>query len=172
MPELKNPRWEKFAQLYVTLGNGSEALRRAGYRTKNVQVASVDAAKLLACASIKERVTDLRAQLVFNQTMTREELAGYYTATIKTSASEIPINSPLVQSYEVGKNGIKLRIPDKNVAAAGLARLNGWDAPSKLELSAENPLTSYLRALRGEQPALPMTSENHGTDVAPDGVSG
>ena len=31
MPELKNPRWEKFCQFYVELGNGSEAYRRCGY---------------------------------------------------------------------------------------------------------------------------------------------
>ena len=151
MPELRNPRHERFCQAYLETGVGSEALRRAGYRAYNVQTASADSARLLARASIKERITTLKAQQIFNSDLKREELAGYYSAVIRTPAGEVNANHPLAQSVEISDKGVKIRLPDKNQAAAGLARLHGWEAAERVDLTLDSPLTQYLRALRGNE---------------------
>ena len=151
MPELRNPRWERFCQAYVELGNQAEAYRRAGYRKdRTAHDIAVGASRLMTFDGIKERITTLRAQNVFNQGMLREELAGYYVATIRTPAGEVHANHPLCQSVEVSERGTRVRMPDKNTAAANLARLNGWDAATKVEVAVVNPLTSYLRELRAK----------------------
>lgn len=150
MPELKNPRWEKFCQFYVELGSGSEAYRRSGYHVRSPQVASADSARLLAIDSIKQRITHLRAMAVFKTEMKREELAGYYAAVIKTPVGEVHEHHPLAQAVEITDKGTKVRLPDKNAAAAQLARLAGWEAAQRVELQVDNPLTAYLRELRAK----------------------
>lgn len=150
MPELRNPRWERFCQNYVTLGNGSEALRRSGYRARNTKVASVDSAQLLAYPSIKKRIEELRAKALLCHELDREGLARFYSSVIVTPAGHVSPDHPLAQSVEVSEKGTKVRLPDKNAAAAGLARLHGWDAAQRVEVTVDNPLTAYLRELRGK----------------------
>lgn len=146
MPELRNPRHERFAQRYLELGNASEAYRRAGY-TK--EWADGDGCRLLGNPSVKARIEELRALNCLNSTLKREQLEGYYSAVILTPVGSVTPNHPLAQSYEVTDKGTKVRLPDKNAAAQGLARLNGWDAPAKVEISID-PMSAYLRQLRNK----------------------
>jgi phage terminase small subunit len=145
MPALKNPRWEKFCQLYVESGNASEAYRRAGYHSA---ITNGNGPRLIAVDSVKLRISELRAKALFATEMKREELAGYYAAVIKTPVGEVNEHHPLAQAVEITDKGTKVRLPDKNVAAAQLARLVGWDQPSKIALSGDDTLTSYLLSLR------------------------
>lgn len=145
MPELLNPRREKFCRLYLELGNATEAYRRAGYHAEEPNRTG---SRLLTFDDVKKRISELKAQLVFNQSMKQEELVGYLVATIRTPAGEVTPNHPLAQSYEVSDKGIKIRVPDKNQAAAQLARMHGWEAAQRVDVTVDNPLTGYLRALR------------------------
>jgi phage terminase small subunit len=157
MPELKNPRWEKFARLFVELGNASEAYRRAGYAKDN---ADVCAHKLMVITGVKARISDLRASELFKMSMKREELEGFFSAAIKTPAGEVTPAHPLCQSYKTGKSGVEVRMPDKVAAATALARLAGWDV-QRVEVTA-NPLTDYLRSLRSaEVHELPDSDTPH-----------
>jgi hypothetical protein len=144
MPELRNPRWERFCNAYLDCGNASEAYRKAGYSAKSCDA---DAARLRVNESVKQRLLELRAKRLYEINLGREQLAGFYGACITTPAGEINEHHPLCQSYEVSEKGKKLKMPDKVAAATALARLSGWDAPSKVEITI-NPLTEYLRSLR------------------------
>jgi hypothetical protein len=160
-------------QFYVELGNASEALRRSGYQATTPRVAASDADRLLTYADIKRRITDLRAKAIFATEMKREELAGYYAAVIKTPVGEVHEHHPLAQSLEITDKGTKIRLPDKNAAAAGLARLAGWEAAQRVEVQVDNPLTAYLRELRAKDSesngsfplAIPTTPTPTITDV-------
>jgi hypothetical protein len=87
---------------------------------------------------------------MFKTRISREELEGFFSNVVNTPAGDIHPQHPLCQAVEISEKGTKVRMPDKNTAAQTLARLNGWDAPTKLELSADNPLTAYLRELRAK----------------------
>lgn len=146
MPELRNPRWEKFAQAYLLSGNASEAFRRAGYRADPYQNAN----KLTSNPCIKQRMIELRAEALFNVQLTREKIAGFYGRAMVTPVGELTPDHPLAQSYEVTEKGIKVRGVDKVASAQALSRMMGYDAPQQVEVTV-NPLTSYLRTLRGGQ---------------------
>jgi hypothetical protein len=68
---------------------------------------------------------------------------------VTTPAGEIHANHPLAQSIETTEKGVKVRGPDKNVAAQALARMRGYDV-QRVEVTA-NPLTDYLRSLRSAE---------------------
>ena len=149
MPELKNPRWEKFCQALVLLGNQAEAYRRAGYRKERTpHDIAVGASRLMTFDGIKQRISQLRAKALLCHDLNREELARFYSSVIVTPVGQVDANHPLAQSVEITDKGIKIRLPDKNAAAAGLSRLHGWDAAERVDLTLTNPLTDYLRALR------------------------
>ena len=50
-------------------------------------------------------------------------------------------------------------MPDKNIAAQALARMQGWEAAQRVEVTHINPLTSYLRELRAKAIEVSTTSE-------------
>lgn len=70
------PKQEKFCQLYVELGNASEAYRQA-YRAERMKMASVNvnASKLLADAKISLRVDELKAEHAQRHEMTVDDIA-------------------------------------------------------------------------------------------------
>lgn len=157
MPALLNPRHEKFARLYVDSLNASEAYRKVYKAHKSPQ--NGDASRLLANSSVKQRITELRAQKLWEMKMDREQLAGFYGACVSTPAGEITPSHPLCQAYEEGPKGRKVRMPDKVAAAQALARLAGWEAAQRVEVSVDNPLTQYLRELRSGIPTGHSHSE-------------
>ena len=60
MPELKNPRHERFCLFYYISGNAADAYRQAGFRsTKN---ANVTAPRLLANVGIQARIAEIKAE--------------------------------------------------------------------------------------------------------------
>lgn len=60
---LKNPRHEKFCQLYSRDGNGGKAYRDAGFKVTTDLSASVCASKLLKTAKVAARVEDLKREV-------------------------------------------------------------------------------------------------------------
>lgn len=61
MTEL-NPKQEKFCQLYVQLGNASEAYRQAYNSKGKPESVAVEASKLMATPNISLRVKELQAE--------------------------------------------------------------------------------------------------------------
>lgn len=61
-PQL-NPKQEKFCQLYVDLGNASEAYRQAYNSTAKPESVHVNASKLLSDAKVSLRVKQLQDEL-------------------------------------------------------------------------------------------------------------
>lgn len=64
MPELKNMRYEVFARSIVTGLTTRAAYSAAGYVVKNMHVADANGARLLRNAAIKDRIAELRAELI------------------------------------------------------------------------------------------------------------
>jgi phage terminase small subunit len=145
MPELLNPRWERFCRHYLASGNQSEAFKRAGYKTDDN---GSNSTRLLKNPCIKQRLLELRAKAYYAFDLERRDLTGFLGAVVATPAGELTPDHPLAQSYQVDDKGVKVRMPDKVAAAQALARIQGYDAPQQLEVTV-NPLTSYLRTLRG-----------------------
>lgn len=58
-----NPQRQRFVDSYIETGCGSEAVRRAGYKTANVQSASASAGRMLAIPSIRAAVRERKAVL-------------------------------------------------------------------------------------------------------------
>ena len=53
MPQLRNPRRERFAFLYVSLGKAAQAYLKAGFKAKDADVAGP---RLLGYVGIQKRV--------------------------------------------------------------------------------------------------------------------
>jgi hypothetical protein len=173
MAELKNPRWERFAQLCVLLNSASEAYRKlCGERSSLIKNIDVNSSQLLAKPGVRERVSELRRENDRQSKMSRKELLDFYAQVIRTPADQVPEGSPVVQSYEVTESGHKIRICDKIAAGAQLQKMCDWNSAERIELSASS-LTEYLSALRAEgaesigghvieleRPALPLKNGN------------
>src|SRR5262245_29305666 len=66
MPILKNPRWEKFCNLYVlgeTVGNAGASYLAAGFKTTKAPYARSNAVTLLSRAPVRARVEELQDEL-------------------------------------------------------------------------------------------------------------
>lgn len=68
-----NPQRQRFVDSYIETGCGSEAVRRAGYKTANVQTASSSAGHILAISSIKEAVQERKAALAESSLLSLQE---------------------------------------------------------------------------------------------------
>ena len=144
MPVLTSSRQEKFAQLCASGLNNSEAYRRLSGKERN---ADGRAAQLMAQPGVRERVAEIKEQNARGAQLTRDELLGFYSEVIRTPADKVPPGSPVIQAFEENGNGRKIRIVDKAAAGTALAKMCGWDQPTKIVVKTD-PLLAYLRELR------------------------
>lgn len=105
------PKQEKFAQLYVELGNASEAYRVAYDSKAKPESVNVNASKLLADAKVSLRVQELRDDLEERQLWRR-------------------IKSLKVLS-EIAEGGEK--DSDRVNAVKAINAMQGYDAPTKID---------------------------------------
>jgi Terminase small subunit len=145
MATLANRRLEKFAQFCASGLNNSEAYRQLSGRDRN---ADVHAAELMGKSGVRERVAELQKENARRAQMTRDELLAFYAEVIRTPADQVPAGSPIIQAYEETANGHKIRVVDKAAAGAALAKMCGWDVPTKIVVTTD-PLLRYLQELRG-----------------------
>jgi hypothetical protein len=123
MPPLKLLRQERFAQLYVELGNASEAYRQAyKYTGKN---ADINAHQILVRPSLNTRVAEIRRQ--------KEEKAG------------LSKDEAIKLLGQIARHGE--RESDRIAAMDKIGKWCGWDQPTKVVVSAD-PFTDYLRQMR------------------------
>jgi len=102
------PKQEKFAQLYVELGNASEAYRQAYSSKAKAESVNVNASKLLADAKVSLRVQQLRDEL-------EEKSLWKRLDSIKTLASIADGTDP------------EAKVSDRVNAVKALNSMHGWD---------------------------------------------
>ena len=142
MPALTSSRQEKFAQLCASGLNNSEAYRRLSGKERN---AGVRAAEFMAQPGVRERVAEIKEENARGTQLTRDELLDFYATAIRTPADKVP-PLPVIQAYEQDGEGRKVRIVDKAAAGTALAKMCGWDQPTKIVMSSD-PLLTFLREL-------------------------
>jgi hypothetical protein len=98
---------------------------------------------------ICKRVAELKEAQSQKSELSRDQAREFLTEVILTPAGKVNEQSRLCQSYKVTPEVREIRMPDKLRALEQLAKLCGWDAPDKVQLSADNELTEFLRKLRG-----------------------
>jgi hypothetical protein len=161
MPLLKNPRHERFCQLVAVGMPGTRAYRKvAGARAGKPENDDVHSHEWSRRPDVKARIQELMAENAQRAQMTREELMAFYAQVIRTPADSVPAGSPIIQAYEETEHGHKVRLVDKAAAGAALAKMCGWDEPTKI-LVATDPLLAYLRELRATPIAGTVLSFEH-----------
>jgi hypothetical protein len=144
MPVLDNPRHEKFAQLRASGKTGSDSYRGvAGANAKNPDVM---ADKWQRAPEIAARIKELQAEASARCSLTREQLVESLAQMYQGKPGEATLDNPLCDSLIT--RGQRFAVfPPKATIAAQLAKLCGWDAPTKLEVEAGENLSSFLGRL-------------------------
>jgi hypothetical protein len=134
MPVLDNPRHEKFAQLRASGKTGSDAYRGvAGADAKNPDVM---ADKWQHTSDIAARIAELQAEAGKRCSMTREQFIESLVKMYQGQPGEAALDNPLCDSLI--SRGVRHAVfPMKTAVAAQLAKLCGWDAPTKVRSRRE-----------------------------------
>ena len=92
MPILKNPKHERFCQLYIVHGNNaSKAYEEAGYSATGDAI-RINASKLLTNANIKERIKELQLETEEKELITREGLIEEMNELKATAKADNQLN--------------------------------------------------------------------------------
>lgn len=129
---------EKFCQLYIELGNASEAYRQSydvgGSKTETI---NENASRLLADSKVSARVKELKKQLTEKHDVTKELIAKKYLEIINDSEETFDLaklkdadkeeKSRFYRMAQVTSNADKLRALD------ALTKMYGLNEPEKIE---------------------------------------
>ena len=133
------PIQERFCQLFVMLGNASEAYRQAGY--KGIKNADVHGAELMVRHGICKRVAEIKAQNASKMALTRGEALNILAEIARGPRDEF------------------IKASDQERAIEIASRMCGWNEPDEVRLSAANSLTGYLLELRRESLNAPILED-------------
>lgn len=99
------PKQKAFADAYIETGNASEAMRRAGYSEKNVNVTgSQNLAKPCIAAYIKSRMADLEAQRVASA----DEVMRFFSSVMRGEVKDqFGLDASLQDRLNAGKELMK-----------------------------------------------------------------
>lgn len=78
--EKLSPKEKKFCHYYVELGNGKEAIYKAGYQCKNDNSATAKASQLLLKVKIREEIHRLQEMIAKPSIMTAQEVMEHFSA--------------------------------------------------------------------------------------------
>lgn len=114
-----NPKQEHFAQLYVELGNASEAYRQA-YSAQEWKQTSVvvNACKLLAKPNVALRVSELQGEALERHEMTVDVVAALlredrdFARDMGAAAAAVAASNGLAKLYGLGSDNLNLSNPD------------------------------------------------------------
>ena len=145
-------RQEKFCLHYHELDNATEAYRRS-YSAENMKESTINnrAYELLQRGDIKGRLRQLQNKLQECSDIKKDEAVSSLTKILRASVldavsivdgkvivkntSDIPEDlKPCISSIKSTKFGIEINFYDKIQAIDRLAKLLGWDAPTKSEV--------------------------------------
>ena len=129
MPVLENSRHEKFAQAVANGANASEAYRQVSAK-RAWKRADAHAYEWMRNSGISERIAELKQRTEAKADITRAEIIKILAGYARSHPGDYPHDT-------------RLR------AIQQLTKMTGWDAPDKVELSADNELTELLKRLRG-----------------------
>ena len=94
-----------FADAYIETGNASEAARRAGYKSKNMNnIGSENLAKPCISAYIKERLSDIEAQRVASA----DEVMRFFSSVMRGEVKDqFGLDASLQDRLNAGKELMK-----------------------------------------------------------------
>ena len=126
-----NPKQEKFCQLYVKLGNGSEAYRQAYNSTAKPESVHVSASELISDSNVSVRVDEIR-----------EALKANHGITLKNILDELEEARRLALETGTATAAVS--------ASMGKAKLLGFDREKKEQPTAKPFVINFIKA---EKPA-------------------
>jgi phage terminase small subunit len=127
--ELLTPKQEKFCQLYVQLGNASEAYRQAYNSKAKQESVAVNASKLLSETNVSLRVESIRESLKANHGITLKNILDELEeARVTALGAETPQSSAAV------------------AATMGKAKLLGFDRDKKEAATAKPFVINFVEA--------------------------
>jgi len=127
-----NPKQEKFAQLYVQLGNASEAYRQAYNSTAKPESVNVNASKMLSDTKVSLRVEEIREALRANHGITLQDLLMELEEARKAALSAETVQSSAAVNATMSK-----------------AKLLGYDKPQPPQ---EAPPEITIKVIRATKP--------------------
>jgi phage terminase small subunit len=155
IPLPKDVRHQRFADLVLRGSSLLDAYLHSGYKSKG-SAAKAAASRLRAHADVSAYITAVQKQAASGAVMDRQEALEYLTRNIRTPIGEVDETSDLAQEVtrdEVGEETIrtKIKMPGKINAVDRLAKMLGWYAPEKVEVSADDELADLIRSTRAGQ---------------------
>ena len=149
------PKQEKFCHVYMETGNASEAYRQS-YNCEKMKPASVNrkAKELMDNVKISARLTELKEKLQEVSNIKKERLL-YELEAITTSkiTDYVELKNGLLQfkdfdkltdqqiraieGIKYNKYGIELKLHGKSWSTERIAKLLGYEAPKKLDVSGK-----------------------------------
>lgn len=129
-----NPKQEKFCQLYVKLGNASDAYREAYSSTAKPESINVTASRLLSDVKVSLRVEEIREALKANHGITLQNI--------------------LDELEEARKLALNTGTATAAVSASmGKAKLLGFDREKKEQPTAKPFVINFIKATPPETDA-------------------
>ena len=122
-----NPKQEKFCQLYVKLGNGSEAYRQAYNSTAKPESVHVRASELLSDSKVSVRVDEIR-----------EALKANHGITLKNILDELEEARRLALETGTATAAVS--------ASMGKAKLLGFDREKREQPTAKPFVINFIKA--------------------------
>lgn len=161
-----------FANEYLKTGNATEAYRRAYPRSLgwHTEVVNRRASEMLAHGEVSGRVKELRAKAESAAVATRQEVLEALTRIVRCSPSDLlnpdgTMDLDKLRTYrqEVGEITVedtpfgrrhKVKLRDVVAAADRIAKLQGWDQPSRVDVTSggERLRTEVVIVPRGAAP--------------------
>ena len=145
-----NERQERFCELVASGMAQGRAYEQAGYDATGT-VADKAASRLATNVEVANRIAELRTENRRLSSMTRAEAIDFLCEVVGKPIGEIDTSSRLAQEYqEPGEHsGGKIKMPGKIDAIRELAKICGWYAPEKQEISASDSLAELIGEIRG-----------------------
>ncbi|HDR7786442.1 terminase small subunit [Bacillus cereus group sp. Bc252] len=81
-----NERQLRFADLYLELGNASEAYRQAGYECKNKRTVETASSRLLRNVRVKAYINGMLSKMSEKRVASAEEVLAYLTSVMEGKA--------------------------------------------------------------------------------------
>lgn len=148
------PKQEMFCRYYVETGFASEAYRMA-YNTANMKPKTVNeaACRLLSDCKIRARVAELEAEYAEQSKANRQEVEAVMMDIVKSDTADmyevdevtgkVKMKTPhrlpkrvrrAIKTIRNNRGVVSYDLQSKTEAANWLAKVNGWEAPKKVEM--------------------------------------
>lgn len=173
---------ESFCQLYLELGNASEAYRQS-YSCKNMKMESINnkAYELLHKVDITARIKELQEATAQKSEITKERILEELSAILESKITdyvEFDGNNikfkafsklteqqvKAIESIKEGRNGIELKLHGKSWTIERICKMLGFDAPTKQAFTDKdgeslfNPIE--VRIVRNKKDIDDATADN------------